>query len=231
MKRFPTLALLVVLRLQAGTIDVSSAQSVTVRTGESLSFELFTSSYAANAQRLDLPLNPVALQFALITAETDSTSQFAASLSSPDASTTIALESLLTFLPGYYSSAGYQGAVSTLKSQVQFDPQVSQDLFRAGVIRLRLTNLGGEVYFGLTPLRLSQDLYGSLSGGPLSVGAITGPVTLETLGTLRSAHGFAVAAVPVAGAPEPATGGLAFAAGAVLVALSAQASRTSRTGR
>ena len=60
--------LIATLTLQAGVIDVSSSESVLVGTGETLSFELFTSNFASTAQRFGLPEDPDLLRFSLMTA-------------------------------------------------------------------------------------------------------------------------------------------------------------------
>jgi len=53
--------------LHAGLVDISSSESVLVRTGSTLSFEVFTWNYAANALCYGLPLYPTDLTFALVT--------------------------------------------------------------------------------------------------------------------------------------------------------------------
>src|SRR4051794_654571 len=114
--------------VHAGTMDVSSSESVLVGAGDTLSFELFTGSYSAAAQQFGLSPWAQMLHFCLVTAPIGSGEQFSATLRSADASITLDLGEVLDFAPGFISSTGFQGAVSTLQGQFQIDSQLSQDL-------------------------------------------------------------------------------------------------------
>jgi PEP-CTERM motif len=224
MKRFRYgLFALVAAALHAGQVDVSSAQTVTVGHGGSLTFDLFTSSYTANAQALGVPLYPTDLTFSFVTAASTS-GEFLATLSSPDASINLALGPL-DFTAGYLSSAGFQGTVSTLQGQFHLDSALSQQLFSSGSVLLTLQNTGGSLLLGLPSFTLEQDLFASLSGGPLSVGARPGGVTLDNpLEFSVSALGFQLPAQ----VPEPGSGLLLAGGGVLFWAISGRLKRRLR---
>jgi hypothetical protein len=207
--------------LHAGTMDISSAESVLVAGGDTLSFELFTGSYSAAAQQFGLPPDAQMLRFCLVTAPIGPGEQFSATLRTGDASTTVELGDVLEFSPGFLSSAGFQGAVSTLQGQFQLDSQSSQNLLSSGPIWLDLTNLGAALTFGLSPQTFSHDLYASLSGGPLSVGAITGAVLLQhpTPNYALNLNGNPVP-VDAFALPEPGTAWMLAGGGALLAVFS-----------
>ena len=225
------LALAVVtLPVQASVVDVSASETVFVRSGDTLTFELLTGSYPLHAQALGLPLYPESLQFAVVTAPRGAAGEFAASLASADASNGIAFAAPLGFTSGYVASAGYQGTVDTLLGQVQLASGLSQDLFVGGTVQLRLLNLGGDITLGLPSLLLGQDLFSSLSGGPLSVGARVGAVTLEGADSpLRRGFGASGVTADVV-VPEPDTGWLLLA-GVLLGAFCFRPARLSSTRR
>jgi hypothetical protein len=218
------------LSLHAGTVDVSSSESVLVGGGDTLSFELFTGSYSAAAQQFGLSPYAQMLRFCLVTAPTDPGSQFFATLRTADASISLGLGDVLDFAPGFLSSTGFQGAVSTLQGHFQLDPQLSQDLFSSGPVWLDLTNLGSDLTLGLPPLVLSHDLYASLSGGPLSVGAITGAVLLQhpVPTFVASPYGAAVS-VDAFSLPEPGTPWMLVGGGVLLAGLSRRFKSLSRS--
>ncbi len=224
-----TLLALLTLPLSAAIVDVSSAETALVRTGDTLSFELFTWNYALNAQSFGLPLYPTGVTFALVTAPFLLSTQFAATLTSPDASITVAFGGPLLFTSGYLSSADFQGAVSTLQGHLQLSPTLSQDLFDGGSVRLNLQNTGSDLTLGLSPLTLRQDLFFTLNGGPLSVGAVPGAVTLDSpaLSQFQSQGTFQ----QIESVPEPDSGWLLGGGGAMLCAVSAFMSRLSRRRR
>ncbi|MCX6632878.1 MAG: hypothetical protein NTW28_35215, partial [Candidatus Solibacter sp.] len=90
-------------------------------------------------------------------------------------------------------------------------------------------NGGPEVTVGLAPYLMRQDLFASLTGGPLSVGAIPGWVELERqefgarLMNSRGAMSFAADSE----VPEPGTGALFLGGGVLLCGLSLVLARVS----
>ncbi len=72
------------LPLHSSVVDVSASETVFVRSGDTLTFELLIGSYPLHAQALGLPLYPESLQFALVTAPQGAAGEFAASLASAD---------------------------------------------------------------------------------------------------------------------------------------------------
>jgi hypothetical protein len=122
-----------------------------------------------------------------MTAPLNVPAQFTATLSTPDASTSVAFGGPLGFTAGYLSSAGFQGAVSTLPGHLHLDSALSQELFADGSVWLNLLNTGADLTLGLSSLTLRQDLLATLSGGPLSVGASVGQVTLQSAPSLAFA--------------------------------------------
>lgn len=232
MKDILSLALFAALiPLQASTLDVSASQTVVLHGGESLTFELLTGSYAMHAQEYGLPAYPASFQFALVSAPLNASGEFAATLTSSDASKSVALDAPLRFSPGYFSGAGYQGAVSTLQGQIQLASQLSQELFGGGSVQLHLLNLGGDLTLGLSPLPLAQDLYSSLSSGGLSVGATTAAVTQKTLNAPLTLGALQVQPFALAQVPEPGTTILLLGAGALLMAFSRVSTRLARVRR
>ena len=177
--------------LPAGVIDLSSSQTVTIRSDEILSFELFTSNYRSASQQLGLPAQPNVLQFVLATLPISGSELLVATLRVPGASITVPLENPLYVASGQLSSAGFQGAVSTFQGQFQLDALT--DLL-TGPLWLDFTSFGDDFTLGLAPLPLNRNLFVSLSGGALSVGAVSGSVLLQ-----RPAS----AAIDPAAAPVP----------------------------
>ena len=217
------------ITLHAGTMDVSSAESVLVGGGDTLSFELFTGSYNTAAQQFGQSPWAEMLRFCLVTAPTGPGAEFSATIRTADASIALELGDILDFAPGFLTSTGFQGAVSTLQGQFQLDSQLSQDLFSTGQVWLDITNLGSNLTLGLPPQVLSHNLYASLSGGPLSVGAITGAVLLthpvSTFAASPNGNAFSVDAFAL---PEPGTPWMLAGGGALLAGLSRRFTLLSR---
>jgi len=224
-----TAMLLAAVTLEAGVVDVSSFETVRVNGGDRLSFELFTDSYRITAGQYSSPVDPLALRFALVTS-TQRAGEFTATLRSPDASISLRLTDTLDFTPGYFSSENFQGSVSTLQGQFQFDSQLSQNLFRTGSAWLDFTNTGADLTLGLSPLLLSHDLYVSLSGASLSVGAINGQVLLHQPELRFSANLSALNVEPrgFTVLPEPGSTWLFVGGAALLFGLSGAITRVSR---
>ena len=209
------LAILAAPAVGAATIDVSSAASTVVRTGDTLAFQLLTWNYGVNAAALDLPQYPTAISFDLVSALLSVEGGFSATLESADRAVSVGFGSL-TFGPGFLQSSEYTGAVSSVQGYLQLSPLLSEALFSSGSAVIALRNEGPDVTLGLAPFVLRQDLYSSLSGGPLNVGPLPGPVNLESpdngiVGLLD----FGTAEVP-----EPQSGGLFLGGGALLCGLS-----------
>jgi hypothetical protein len=168
--------------LYGGAIDVSTASTALLGTGETLSFEIPIGNYARNAASMGLPLYPTDVSFMFVSATNNSVTQFDASLQSADGSVCQLFAGPLTFGAGAYSSSNYSGAVSILEGSLHLSPGISPQIFSGlqGVLTLR--NTGSAITLGLAPNTLQQDLLVSLSGGPsgqLTVGALHGAVALQ----------------------------------------------------
>jgi hypothetical protein len=145
---------------------------------------------------------------------------FAATLKSADRGVSLAFGDL-TFAPGYFQGSGYTGDVSTIQGRLSLSRLQSEVLFSSTSAVITLRNNGPDVELGLAPYALRQDLYTSLSGGPLSVGAVPGSVDLEgrvNRAPLNSFGGISVAADTPA--PEPQSSALFLLGGALLCGIS-----------
>ena len=210
-------------------LDVSSETSLVVHTGDSLIFQLLTWNFGVNAARQNLSLYPTDLNFALVSAPLSGAAGFTASVESADGTVSMALDNL-TFGLGNLQSSGYTGAVSMLQGHLNLSLPDSQQLFGASSILIDLLNEGPDVTIGLEPYLLRQDLFASLSAGPLSVGAIPGSVEQESPDKPLSSKHFGGPATfaPDSEVPEPQTLALLFGGGALLCGLSAVLARVSR---
>jgi hypothetical protein len=230
---YAAVALLVAaVPVSGSVVDRSAAQSVVVQSGDTISFELFTNSYTSAAQQFGLPLYPACLNFALVTAMSTNFGEFAATLRSSDASISLALPDLLNSRNGYLGGSGFQGTVSTLQASFQFDSATTPDLFSTGSVWLDMTNMGDDVAIAVPSLFLRQDLFASLSGGPLSTGATVGTVLVEHPEFKASASFFAlVAGGNATPLPEPVPVWTLAGGIAVLGAFSRLVERRSRAHR
>lgn len=223
------------LPLHAGVVDVSQSETALVRTGDILAFDLFTWNYGLNAQAFGLPLYPTDVNFVLVTNALTLPAQFTATLASADAPVsgdtpiTVAFDGSLDFAPGYLSCTNFMGAVSTLQGHLHLSSALSRDLFSGGHVLLNLQNTGEDVNLGLAPLVLRQDLFFILSGGGLSVGAVPGAVTLESLPDPE----FQLRRGPVlfSAIPEPDSWWLLLGGGMLLCVVSALWNRRTRLQR
>ena len=77
-----------------------------------------------------------------------------------------------------------------------------RSLFGGGTAVLGLRNDGPDIMLGLDPYTLRQDLFVSLAGGPLTVGALSDPVELESAGLVNLMNSVR----QQAGSPEPGPG-------------------------
>src|ERR1035441_6946427 len=181
-------------------------------------------------RRANLSPYPTDVNFALVSDPLSGAAGFAASVESADGTVSLALGDL-AFGLGNLQSSGYTGAVSVLQGHLQLSSLLdSAALFSAPSIDIVLQNEGPDVTVGLAPYLMRHDLFASLSGGPLSVGAITGSVELEIPDkplNLKRSGGPVIFALD-SEVPEPQTLGLLFGGGALLCGLSAVLARVSR---
>ena len=227
------LAILAAPPIGASTLDVWSETSIVVHAGDTLIFQLLTGSFGVNAALQDQSPYPTDLSFALVTAPLGEAAGFAATVESADGTVAVALDSL-TFGLGNLQSSGYTGAVSVLQGALHLSSLLdSARLFSGSSVVVTLLNEGPDVTVGLAPYLLRQDLFASLSAGPLSVGAIPGSVELESPDkpmNLKRFGGMGPLGVD-SEVPEPQTFGLLFGGGALLCGLSAVLTRVSRRGK
>ncbi len=218
------------LPLSASSIDVSGADSILLHSGDTLSFTLQTFTYAHNAQTFGLSPTPASLLFSLVTTPTTQNAGFAVTLSSADASYDVALDAPLGFTSAGLGSSKYRGAVSALSANFSFTGAESDRLFTGSVAHLNFRNLGGDVSLGLSGLLLPQDLYSSLSGDRLTVGALAIAASLQDPSCLpSSAPRISLGAPPPAAVPEPSSALLLLGGGALLCAFSLLLRRRSRS--
>ena len=173
---------------------------------------------------------PTDVNFALVSDPLSGAAGFAASVESADGTVSVALDNLIFGL-GNLQSSGYTGTVSVLQGALHLSSLLdSAGLFSGSSVAVALLNEGPDVTVGLAPYLLRQDLFASLSGGPLSVGAIPGSVELESPDQPVNLTHFGPAAIFAADSevPEPQTFGLLFGGGALLCGLSAVLARVSR---
>ena len=193
--------------LPAGTLSDADT-TVLVHHGDSLVFELYTGNFQFNAARYGLPLYPTQVDLSLTSTPIADGTVFSGWLESPDGSASIRVSGYPTFSPGVISSSQYSGPVSVLEGTVYLSIDDSAAIFGAGLAELRLLNLGEDITVGLPPASISQDLRVCLSGGPLSVGAVT------LSASLNASQGFeAIRATGFAAVPEPSSTLLALAGG------------------
>ena len=213
----------------ASTIDVSTQTSAVVHTGDTLVFQLLSWNFAVDAAAFGMPANPTEVNFALVSAPLGGTGEFAATLESADRSVSVAFGDL-TFGTGYFQGSDYGGEVSTLQGYLTLSAALSEDIFNGSSAFIVLRNEGPDVTLGLAPYVLRQDLYASLSEGPLSVGALPGSVDLENRANQARLMNLGAPAGLAAGSqvPEPRSGRLLLGGGALLCGLSAVLARLSR---
>jgi hypothetical protein len=223
------LAILAASSIRAATIDISAETSTVVHTGDTLIFHMLTWNFGVNAAAFGVPEYPTDVSFALVSAPMGTAGAFAATLESEDRSVSVGFGDL-TFGPGYFQGSGYTGEVSTLEGYLHLTPLLSEELFSTQSAVIALRNEGPDITLGLAPYLLRQDLFAGLSGGPLSVGALPGPVELEQqLHRVRLTNlGVTVGVAAPAEVPEPWSGGLLLGGGVLLCGLSAVLARISR---
>ncbi len=198
----------------ASTLDVGVDASVLVRTGDALVFRLLTSNFGVNAARLGVSQSPSQVDFALVSDGAAVGGEFAATLESADRSVSVGFGDL-TFHPGIFQGSSYAGEAAMLEGDLPLSRPISGTLFAGPFVMLYLRNEGPDIRIGLAPYLLRQDLFASLSSGPLSVGAV--PYTVDLEG--RAERSIALARAAGAAAtevPEPATRGLLLGGGVLL---------------
>ena len=163
----------------ASILDVSAETSTAVQTGDTLTIQLFTWNYKVNAARQNQPLYPTDVTFDLVSAPLIGNVGFDATLESADGKASFALGGL-TFVPGDLQSSGYTDDVSVLEGHRHLSLADSEALFSGPSIVIILRNEGPGFTLGLAPYLLRQDVFASLSGGTVSVGAIPDSVELES---------------------------------------------------
>jgi hypothetical protein len=223
------LAFLTAPVIGGSTIDLSTETSAVVHTGDTLVFQLLSWNFAVDAAAFGLSAYPAEVNFALVSAPLGAAGEFAATLKSADRSVSVAFGDL-TFGPGYFQGSGYAGEVSTLHGYLSLSPLLSEELFNASSAFIVLRNEGPDVTLGLAPYVLRQDLYASLSDGPLSVGALPGLVDVESRANQTRLMNLGGAAGLAAGSqvPEPRSGELLLGGGVLLCGLSLVLARLSR---
>ena len=115
--------------------------------------------------------------------------------------------------PAIFQGSGYTGEVSTLQGHLSLSPLLSEVLFEVYVLpSLPCATRGRMSRLGLAPYALRQDLYASLSGGPLSVGAVPYSVDLEGRHNRARINSWSErrALRPIQRYPEPAIRGAIF---------------------
>ncbi len=211
-----------------GTIrDVSDDASVVVHTGDTLVFQLLTSNFAADAATLRLPVQPTGIYFAFATSPLSGAGSFAATLESADRLASVAFGEL-TFGAGSLDRGGNGQDVSVLESSLsQLD---SKALFGEPSVFIALRNDGPEVTLGVPSFAMRQDMFATLSGGSLQVGAIPTSVELESQDKPVSliALGRAMSLSADSEVPEPHSAGLFLGGGALLCGLWGVLARVAR---
>lgn len=226
------IAMLAAVPMSAAIIDVSADTSAVVRNGNTLAFELWTWNFGVNAVALSLPQYPSDINFALVSAPLSVTGNFSATLFSADGTVSADFGSL-SFGTGYIQGSEYTGAVAMVQGYLHLSSLLSEELFGGGSAVLVFRNDGEDVTVGSMPWVLGQDLYASLSVGPLSVGAIPGTVTLDPPDkpeNLLSSAGPSTLAAETE-LPEPRSGTLLLGGGVLLFGLSRILARISRRQR
>jgi hypothetical protein len=201
--------------VRASIIDVTEWTTVRVDPGNTLSFEISGSSYAANAPLYGASARPTRIEFTLVTAE-GTGGLFTAILETAGASVVLAIPGPLSFVPGTFHGAAYDGPISALTAWRDLSDLESEALFAGGTAILTLQNQGSETVLGLSPYTLPHVLLVTLSGGAFSVGARVGTVLLDPPDA------------PLTAAPEPNSGVLLLAGGGLLCLISAALQRIER---
>jgi hypothetical protein len=181
--KYPLLAMVVAFPLGASVI-ADTPTTVLLGAGDSLIFEVPTSSFTFNAERFGVGPYVSSISFTLVTAPLAGPPSLSAWLD------TVPVAGPLRFSSGTYSSSQYVGPVSVIHGELSLTPALSVEILDAGSVELVLRNDGPDLLLGLPPNTLNQDLTLSMAGGPLMVGVQSAAVGLQTVpepGTLPGA--------------------------------------------
>ena len=178
MKRLVLPVFLLALSLPAATVSETDS-TANLHAGDALAFQVLAWNFGFNASRFGLPHYPTDINFSFVTAPVDGDVPFSAWIEAPDGSTVIPFAGTLSFIPGLLSSTQHSAEVSTLSGYLYLTAAQSNAIFGTGSAILLLIDGGGDLTVGLPPNALHDDLRVSLSGGPLSVGALSAAVNLQ----------------------------------------------------
>jgi hypothetical protein len=161
---------------------------------------------------------PASVNFTFASMPVSVAGQFTSELESTDGTASISLPDALTWCSGYAHNSVDSGPVSAIEGSVALSDLTSQAMFSNSEAELVLTYSGADVDVGIEGNTLRQDLYVSLLGGPMSIGAMVYSVSFEGgeegAGPLfRTANLEVPAAEPNTGTLLMAGGGLCFLAG------------------
>jgi hypothetical protein len=207
LSRIALLALISTLPLGAGAIfDATRWESVTLNPGDALHLEIKAENYRAGALAFGLPEYPTGLDFRFLSEVPGHDSLFSATLQSRDGLISLDGTGGFGLTPGILVRGRARQEVWALQGSFRFDEETGGGLFGGGGAVLTLLNLGPAVPVGISGSTLGGDLYVTLSGSRLSVGATAGTVLYEDPpppGLARMGRALADSE-----APEPASGPL-----------------------
>lgn len=203
--------------MPAATVYVSSQTTQVLQSGDSLAFLFTDSSYARFASGMGMAAYPSQIFFDLISAPVGAAGQFTVELESEDGSDSSLFPGSAQWTSGVVATSEYSGTASVLADCLTLSSTLSQQIFAGSDAELILTYTGPDVTVGLPGYSLKNDLSISLTGGPLSIGAMDYSVTLDAGASSASA------------APEPESGGLLLALGMLLCAISVVLKRFGRS--
>ena len=175
------LAILAAPSIGAATIDVSAETSAMVRTGDTLVFHLLTWNFGVNAAAFGLPAYPSDVNFALVSAPLGGAGEFAATLESADRGSVGSVRRP-DFRPGLFPGEWVYGRCFDAPGPPAPVAAAIRKYYSVLLVRRhRFTQRRAGCHGGPGTLYLlRQNLYASLTGGPLSVGAVPGSVDLES---------------------------------------------------
>jgi hypothetical protein len=220
-------AILAVLPVAASMMDVSTRSEVALRPGDSLTFLISEKSYAANAPLNDAPGLPGMISFQFVSAE-NTQGDLSATLESLNGLISIPFPNPVADLPGTFSGSGYQGDITSFSSAIAMTQKLSGLIFAGSSALLVLRNDGPDkIALGLPPYNLLDDMYVTLYGGTMSVGALDLDVQLDVQVDRASAGRPLGAQFDSSPAPEPQSGLLFLAGGGLLCLISGGLKRLS----
>jgi hypothetical protein len=200
----------------AATVDVSMQTTQALQSGDSLAFLFTDASYARLALSMGMSPYPSQIFFDLMSAPVGAAGQFTVELESEDGSASAPFPGPVQWTSGVVMTSEYSGSASVLTDSLTLSSALSQQIFATPDADLILTYTGPDITVGLPPYSLKNDLYVSLTGGPLTIGAMVDGVTLDE-------------ADPASAAPEPNSAALTFGAGMLLCAISLVLKRFGRS--